>query len=169
MNLGQVFKFARSHFCHRAHRVVGALFLRISVFSVSLWQTIYFVSPSVSALWAEMRCAKKMGRKVIRMTKVATTLVTGRSRGRVNCEKIQIGNVDCCPAVNVVTITSSNERANASIPPASNAVPMFGKITWRNVWNEFAPRSMEASICDPCILRKRARTLLYTTTTQNVA
>src|SRR5688500_7359063 len=66
--------------------------------------SIHFVSPSVSALWAEMRCAKKIGRKVSRMTNIATTLVTGRSRGRVSCEKIQIGSVVCWPAVKVVTI-----------------------------------------------------------------
>lgn len=27
------------------------------------------------------------------ITNIATTFVTGRSRGRVSCEKIQIGNV----------------------------------------------------------------------------
>src|SRR6266498_2691856 len=129
----------------------------------------YFDPPSESELCAEILCAKKIGRKVIRITIVATTFVTGRSRGRNNWLNIQIGNVDCCPAVNVVTITSSKERANASMPPARSAVPIFGRITCRNVWKEFAPRSMEASICEADILRKRARTLLYTTTTQNVA
>src|SRR5215213_6216519 len=89
----------------------------------------YFEPPSVSELCAEMRWAKKIGRKVIRITNVATTFVTGRSRGRVSCEKIQIGRVDCCPAVNVVTITSSKESAKASMPPASSAVPMLGRTT----------------------------------------
>ena len=44
----------------------------------------YFVSPSVSELCAEMRCAKKIGRKVMIITNIAATLVTGLSRGRVN-------------------------------------------------------------------------------------
>ncbi len=63
------------------------------------------------------------------MTNMATTLVTGRLRGRVCCEKIQIGRVDSGPAVKVVTITSSKERANAHIPPASKAVAMLGNTT----------------------------------------
>lgn len=44
--------------------------------------TCYFVSPSVSDEVAESRCAKKIGIKVIKITKVATTFVTGLSRGR---------------------------------------------------------------------------------------
>ena len=40
--------------------------------------------PSVSADSAEIFCAKKIGRKVMRMTIVATTFVTGRSRGRTS-------------------------------------------------------------------------------------
>jgi hypothetical protein len=56
-------------------------------------------------------------------------LVTGRWRGRTSSVSIQIGNVVCCPAVNVVTITSSNDSANASMPPASSAVARFGRTT----------------------------------------
>ncbi len=70
---------------------------------------------------------------VIRITKSATTLVTGRSRGRTSWLKIQMGSVVCWPAVKVVTITSSNERAKASMPPASRAVASAGSMTWRNV------------------------------------
>jgi len=43
--------------------------------------------------------------------------------------RIQIGSVWSGPAVNVVTITSSNESANASSPPASSAVFSCGKVT----------------------------------------
>lgn len=55
----------------------------------------HLFSPSVSLLCAEIRWAKKIGRKVMRTTNIATTFVTGRSRGRVSCEKIQMGNVVC--------------------------------------------------------------------------
>ena len=70
--------------------------------------------------------------KVAAITNTATTFVTGRWRGFASWLKIQIGSVSCWPAVNVVTITSSNESANASIPPASSAVAMFGKL---RVWD----------------------------------
>ena len=73
--------------------------------------------------------AISIGRVVASITKTATTFVTGLWRGRVNSLSIQIGIVCCCPAVNVVTITSSNERANESIAPARRAVEIFGKIT----------------------------------------
>jgi hypothetical protein len=53
--------------------------------------------------------------KVILITRIATTLVTGRSRGLVSWLKIQIGSVDCCPVVNVVTITSSKESATTHL------------------------------------------------------
>jgi hypothetical protein len=42
---------------------------------------------------------------------------------------IQIGKVVCWPAVNVVTTTSSNDSAKASIPPATRAVAMLGSVT----------------------------------------
>ena len=63
------------------------------------------------------------------MTKTATTLVTGRWRGRISSDSIQIGSVVCWPAVKVVTITSSKESAKASMPPASSAVPRLGRRT----------------------------------------
>ena len=71
--------------------------------------------------WRVRRLASRMGMKVTTMTMSATTLVTGRSRGRVSWLKIQIGSVSCCPAVKVVTMTSSNDSAKASMPPASVA------------------------------------------------
>jgi hypothetical protein len=69
-----------------------------------------------------------MGRNVTRMTKTATTLVTGRCLGLMSSVSIQIGSVDCCPAVKVVTITSSKDRAKASMPPARRALAMFGRM-----------------------------------------
>src|SRR6516162_3445105 len=80
------------------------------------------------------------------MTKTAATFVRGRSRGRKSWLSIQIGRVSCCPAVKVVTITSSKLRAKASMPPANRAVATFGSTTWRNVWKLLAPRSIEASM-----------------------
>jgi hypothetical protein len=56
-------------------------------------RNIYLFSPSVSEVDADSLCANTMGRKVISMTNIATTLVTGRSRGRVNWLKIQMGRV----------------------------------------------------------------------------
>ena len=59
---------------------------------------------------------------VTTITMTATTLVIGRSRGRNSSLKNQIGSVRSCPAVNSVTMISSNDSANASMPPASSAV-----------------------------------------------
>ena len=70
-----------------------------------------------------------MGTSVTTMTNTATTLVTGRCRGLISSDSIQIGNVDYWPAVNVVTITSSNDSAKASMPPARSAVPICGRTT----------------------------------------
>ena len=60
---------------------------------------------------------------------MATTLVTGRWRGRISSSSIHSGSVCCWPAVKVVTITSSKLSAKASMPPASSAVPMLGRMT----------------------------------------
>ena len=90
----------------------------------------------------------------------ATTFVTGRFRGRNSTWKIQIGSVGSLPLVNVVTMISSNDRANASRPPASNAVARFGRITCRNVCHPDAPRSAEASTTFGDMRRRRATTLL---------
>ncbi len=35
------------------------------------------------------------------------------------------------------------------MPPASSAVPMLGRTTWRKVWKPSAPRSIDASISEP--------------------
>ena len=74
--------------------------------------------------------------------------------------KIHSGSVFCAPAVNVVTMTSSKDSANASRPPATSAVAITGSVTWRNVCQPSAPRSIEASISDVCVRRSRASTLL---------
>src|SRR2546425_446459 len=52
-------------------------------------------------------------------------------------------------AVSVVTMTSSNESANASIPPATTAVEISGSVMSRNAWNPLAPRSIAASSSEP--------------------
>ena len=57
--------------------------------------------------------------KVKAMTNTATTLVTGRGRGRIKSCSIQIGSVVCWPAVKVVTITSSKLSAKASSAQAA--------------------------------------------------
>ncbi len=94
------------------------------------------------------------------MTNTATTFVTGRWRGRTSSVSIQMGSVLCWPAVKVVTITSSKLSAKASMPPASSAVARFGSTTCRKVCSPSAPRSIDASIHDEAMRRKRATTLL---------
>ena len=49
--------------------------------------------------------------------------------GHTSSPSIQTGSVLCCPAVKVVTITSSKESAKASMPPANSAVAMLGSTT----------------------------------------
>jgi hypothetical protein len=53
--------------------------------------------------------------------------------GRERLTKIQIGRVWIAPAVNVVTMISSKESANASSPPARRAVRSCGNVMYRNV------------------------------------
>src|SRR5262249_16274310 len=83
--------------------------------------------------------------------------------------RMKIGSVVCAPAVNVVTITSSNESAKASRPPAIRAVESTGHTTKRNVCQPSAPRAIDASTIDGGVRRSRADTLFETTTTQKVA
>src|SRR4026209_1636656 len=64
---------------------------------------------------------------------------------------------------------SSNERPNASSAPASRAVRIAGNVPHRKVVTPSAPRSIDASTIEPDERRKRATTLLNTTTTQKVA
>ena len=61
--------------------------------------------------------------------KTATTFVIGLCLGLISSDNIQIGRVVCWPAVKVVTITSSKDKAKANMPPAKIAVPKFGNIT----------------------------------------
>src|SRR4051812_7394121 len=79
------------------------------------------------------------------------------------------GRVLFDPAVKYVTTTSSNESANARSPPATSAVESTGQVTNRKVCQPSAPRSADASRSDGDDRRKRARTLLYAITRQNVA
>ena len=66
----------------------------------------------------------------------------------------------CAPAVKYVTTTSSNERANASRPPATSAVESTGQVTKRKVCQPSAPRSADASSSEGDERRSRASTLL---------
>ena len=94
------------------------------------------------------------------MTKSATTFTIGWSSGRARVAKIQIGSVCSAPDVNTVTITSSNDSANASSPPARSAVRICGSITYLKVCQLSAPRSAEASSSEPEVRRMRAIALL---------
>ena len=75
--------------------------------------------------------------------------------------KIHCGSVsNPAPAVNVVTTISSKLRANARIPPASNADRTSGRVTRRNVCMPWAPRSADACSRLGDERRSRAMTLL---------
>ena len=64
------------------------------------------------------------------------------------------------PAVNRVTMISSNDSANASNAPDSRAVRMPGMVMRRNVIQVSAPRSADASSGVRGNRRSRATTLL---------
>src|SRR3954471_15582177 len=115
------------------------------------------------------RCARITGIRANRSTQSTTTWTACSDCPRRMFPKIHSGNVFCAPAVNVVTITSSNESANASRPPAISAVQMTGSVTKRKLCQPLAPRSIDASSSDVCVWRSRAITLLKTITMQNVA
>src|SRR3954452_16044826 len=115
------------------------------------------------------RCARITGISVSRSTQSTTTLTSGSDCPSRMLPKIQSGNVFCAPAVNVVTITSSNDSANASSPPAISALEMTGNVTKRKGCQPLAPRSCDASISEDSDCRRRAITLLNTITMQNVA
>jgi hypothetical protein len=72
-------------------------------------------------------------------------LTIGNWFGRDRFVRIHNGSVCCWPAVNVVTITSSNDSANASSAPATIADRSAGNVTSRNVVQVLAPRSADAS------------------------
>ena len=84
----------------------------------------------------------------------------GSARPRPMWVKIQMGRVTWPPAVNVVTMISSKDRAKASSPPARSAVEMAGIVTNRKVCHPSAPRSMEASASVVGVRRSLATTLL---------
>src|SRR5581483_8611874 len=115
------------------------------------------------------RCAIVTGTMVTSRTTKTTTLTSGSCWPRRMLPKIHRGSVFCAPAVNVVTITSSKESANASSAPETSAVEIDGSVTYLKVWNPSAPRSIDASVSDPGTRRSRATTLLKTITVQNVA
>ena len=83
------------------------------------------------------RLQRKLGRTFILVTHdqaealVCSDRLAVMRSGRV----IQIGSVCRWPAVKVVTMTSSKDRAKASMPPARSAVAMLGRTMWRKVWN----------------------------------
>ena len=62
-------------------------------------------------------------------TRNTTTFTCGSSCPRWISLKIHVGSVLFAPTVNVVTITSSNESANASRPPEISAVEIDGNVT----------------------------------------
>ncbi len=109
------------------------------------------------------------GMSVSRMTTVTTAFTSGNCWPSRIAPKIHNGRVFCAPAVNTVTMTSSNDRANASSAPDTSAVAVSGNVTNRSVCGPRAPRSMDASAKDPGVRRSLAITLLNTTTMQNVA
>ena len=63
-------------------------------FAVQVWP-VYLVlpPPCKSSPPCVKRCAKMIGMNVTSITKIATTFVTGRSRGRNSSDKNQIGSV----------------------------------------------------------------------------
>src|SRR5713226_4675986 len=79
------------------------------------------------------RAAITTGTIVTRITNETTTFTSGSLCPSRMAPKIQIGSVFCAPAVNVVTITSSNESAKASMAPATTAVEMSGSVMSRKV------------------------------------
>src|SRR5262249_35247654 len=102
-------------------------------------------------------------------TNVTTTLTSGSCWPSRIAPKIHSGSVFCAPAVKVVTMTSSNDSANASRAPEITAVDITGIVTVRNVKNPCAPRSAAASYSAPEVLPSRPSSLLYLTPMQNVA
>src|SRR4030095_15030319 len=127
-------------------------------------------APAPRTVPSERRWASQMGITENRISTPATTLTNGARLGRGGLVKIHRGRVwSPAPAVKVVTMISSKERAKASRAPARRAERRGGKGTRRKGWRASAPRSMEASSIERDIRRRRARVLLKTTTMQKVA
>ncbi len=100
---------------------------------------------------------------------VAAALTSGTLWLLRKAPRIQSGSVVVsAPARKNVTAISSKDSANDSSAPATSAVRIVGRVTWRKVWKPLAPRSREASSSEGDTLRSRASTLLNTSTMQNV-
>src|SRR6266851_2272002 len=67
------------------------------------------------------RAATNTGTIVTRITKETTTFTSGRCCPLRSWARIQMGTVFWAPAVNVVTMTSSKESANAATEPRISA------------------------------------------------
>src|SRR5438093_3648140 len=81
---------------------------------------------------------------------------------------MNFGIVSSVPDVKFVTTISSQESAHAGSTPAMTAVLIDGQVMYRNVCHPSAPRSIDASTWELPVRRRRASTLLYTTTMQKV-
>ena len=66
---------------------------------------------------------------VSRMTMDTTALTSGSCCPSRIAPKIHNGRVFCAPAVNTVTMTSSNDSPNASSAPDTSAVADSGSVT----------------------------------------
>src|SRR5207253_1604718 len=59
-----------------------------------------------------------------------------------------------------VTLPTSNDSAKAGMAPATTDVEIKGRVMSRKTWKPLAPRSIAASIKEPCVRRSLASTLL---------
>src|SRR4051812_14267663 len=99
----------------------------------------------------------------------ATALTSGSVEVFRRLPRIHSGSVVVSdPARKKVTAISSNDSANDSSAPATSAVRIVGTVTYRKVCQPLAPRSCEAHVSDSDTRRRRASTLLKTSTMQNV-
>jgi len=115
---------------------------------------------AVTAPVPASRAASTTGMIVSRMTMDTTAFTSGSCWPSRIAPKIHSGRVFCAPAVNTVTITSSNDRPKASSAPDTSAVAVSGSVTWRSVCQPRAPRSMDASDSEPGRRRSREIRLL---------
>ena len=106
---------------------------------------------------------------MITTTNTATTLVTGRSRGRVSWVRIQIGSVCLLPGGEGGDDDLVKRQREGQHPARQQRRGDVGQDHVRKVWKPLAPRSIEASTSEPLVRRKRARRCCRPSTTQNVA
>ena len=100
---------------------------------------------------------------------MAAALTSGRLCALRNAPRIQSGSVVLsAPVRKNVTAISSKESANDSSAAATSAVRIVGSVTCQKVWMPLAPRSREASSSEGDSRRRRASTLLKTSTMQKV-